>query len=165
MHGNQFKTNITWLLQGCPRFWLVVFFVPVWQEQRPSPGRMRWERPGGWGWGWRYMQCQQNLQYLLRRPLQPQVRWIGGGWRQVGWRRWGDHQSHLQPSSWPRWLQRLGNQHRAGRNWPEGNSDWWWEARLPRSSWRPEKWRSPRSIGWGQWLSLRSISFKRALSS
>ena len=50
-----------------------------------------------------------ELQCQGWRPLQPQVRWRGGEWRQRGWRRWGDHWSHCQPNSWPRWLWRLGH--------------------------------------------------------
>ena len=108
----------------------------------------------------------QNLQYLMRRPLQPQVRWREGEWRQVGWRRWRGHQSHLLPDSWARWPQRPGHQCQVGRSWPERKSDWLWEARLPkRSSWRPEKWRSSRGTDWGQWLSARSTGFRRVLSS
>ena len=107
-------------------------------------------------------------QYQKERPLQPKAsyqprvswrRWLK---RQRGWERWGGHQSHHWPDSWPRWLWRSGHLCQVGRSQLGRSSDLLWEARSPRrNSWRLIKWRSSKGTDQGLWLYLRSITFRK----
>ena len=62
-------------------------------------------------------------QHQKERPIQHRVSWRRELRRQRGLGRWGSHQSHHQPDSWPRWLQWLGHLHWAGRSQPGGSSN------------------------------------------
>ena len=91
----------------------------------------------------------QNLQCLMLRPLQPWVKWRGGGSGEVTG-------VITDPTVGPDGCRGQAIYVRWGGAGQKEALDWLWEARLPRrNSWRLEKWRSPR--GTGQVLALHEI--------